>query len=113
MNRQTYGDKIRSMNDAELAKFLCSVADLSSDTTYYVPEIGSFVEWQWLEEKLGKEYDYEEAQIVELVKYYEQQADYYDAADYKSTAIKAEKTATLLNDLLRYRRCKGENDNKR
>jgi len=112
MNRQTYGDKIRSMNDAELAKFLCSVADLSDDTIYYVPEIGSFIDWAWLAEKLGKEYDYEEAQIVELVKYYEQQAVYYDSVDYKTTAVKSEKTAIFLNDLLRYRRCEGDNNNK-
>lgn len=113
MNRQTYGDKIRSMNDAELAKFLCSVADLSDDTMYYVPEIGSFVDWAWLAEKLGKEYDYEEAQLVELVKYHEQQATIYDSVEYKSAATKSEKTAIFLNDLLRYRRRESENKDKR
>lgn len=112
MNRQTYGDKIRSMNDEELAKFLCAVGELSNDTSYYVPEIGSFVEWQWLGEKLGEEYDYEEAQIIELAKYYIGQAGCYEMEDSKLAAQKAEKTAIFLNDLLRYRRRERENNDK-
>lgn len=54
----TYGDKIRSMNDKELAEFLswCMIPDDDSESMY-IYGVGFFWCAKDLEDKLGEEND--------------------------------------------------------